>query len=262
MRSRIALVIAFVSLIVALGVGWFAETQYQQLVATTGLIVPAIEIPPYTVVAPGMFKVRSFPAPMANENIYHNASELSGKISTTALKPDQLVYRDQLVPLKQFRYTDDERLEIISFPIKPEQAVGGQIKAGQRINLYRIVLQATPNQAVVTSPDPKVWLAAQGAGIEVLESDVLVVDVRSTQGTPIVSPPKVQSQRDFQSRTSEMTTYESADTNSSNSNRPLTIITVAVPPDVAKDILRSTGESQIASRYLLWVSLAPIVKSR
>lgn len=256
MKNRLALVIAFVSLIVALGVGWFAETQYQQLVATTELIVPAVEIPPYTVVAPGMFKMRSFPAPMAQEPVYRNLSELSGKIATITLKPNQLVYRDQLVPLKHFRYTDDERLEIVSFPIKPEQAVGGQIKQGQRINLYRIVLQATPSQAVVASPDPKVWLAAQGAGIELLEADVLVVDVRSTQGAPIVSPPKVQS------KTSEVTTYETAETSSSSTNRPLTILTVAVAPDIAKDILRLVGESHITSRYLLWVSLAPIVKSR
>jgi len=37
---------------------------------------------------------------------------------------------------------------------------------------------------------------------------------------------------------------------------------VAVPPEVAKDILRLAGESQVTSRYLLWVSLAPIVKSK
>ena len=128
MKNRLALPIAFISLIVALGVVWFAETQYQALVATTELIVPAVEIPPYTVVAPGMFKVRSFTAPMAQEPVFRNLIELSGKITTITLKPDQLVYRDQLVPLKQFRFTDDERLEIVSFPIKPEQAVGGQIK--------------------------------------------------------------------------------------------------------------------------------------
>jgi len=71
-----------------------------------------------------------------------------------------------------------------------------------------------------------------------------------------VSPPKVQS------KTSEVTTYETSDTSSSNTNRPLTILTVAVPPEVAKDILRLAGESQVTSRYLLWVSLAPIVKSK
>jgi len=255
-KNRLALLIAFVSLIVALGVGWFAETQYQQLVATTELIVPAVEIPPYTVVAPGMFRVRSFPAPMAQEPVYRELSELSGKISTITLEPNQLVYRDQLVPLKQFRYSEDERLEIVSFPIQPEQAVGGQIKQGQRINIYRIVLQATPIQAVVTSPDPKVWLVAPGAGIEMLEPDVLVVDVRSTQGSPIASPPKPQS------NTSDVTTYQTADTSTSSPNRPLTILTVAVAPDIAKDILRLAGESHITSRYLLWVSLAPIVKSQ
>ena len=129
MPNRFAILIAIISLFVALGVGAFAETQYQQLVATTELVVPAVEIPPYTVVAPGMFKVRSFPAPIAQEPVYRDLSELSGKITTIALKPDQLVYRDQLVPLKQFRYTDDERLEIVSFPIKPEQAVGGANQA-------------------------------------------------------------------------------------------------------------------------------------
>ncbi len=256
MRNRLALAIAFVSLLIALAVGWFAETQYQALVATTELVVPAVEIPPYTSVSPQMFKMRSFPAPVANESVYREPSELTGKISTITLKPDQLIYRDQAVSLKQFRYTDDERLEIVSFPIKPEQAVGGQIKPGQRINLYRIVLQTTPNPSVVNSPDPKVWLAAPGAGIEVVESDVLVVDVRSTQGSPMVSPPKVQSQ------TAEVTTYESASTSASDANRPLTILTVAVPPDVAKDILRLAGEAHVASRYLLWVSLAPMVKSK
>lgn len=256
MKNRLALLIAFVSLIVALGVGWFAETQYQALVATTELIVPTVEIPPYTVVSPEMFKVRSFPAPMANEPVYRDLSELSGKITTITLQPDQLVYRDQLVPLSQFRYSDDERLEVISFPIKPEQAVGGQVKPGQRINIYRIVLQPAPNQSILSSPDPKVWLAAPGAGIEVMESDVLVVDVRSTQGSPIASPPRVQSSG------SDVTAYQTADTSTSAANRPLTILTVAVAPDVAKDILRLAGESQIASRYLLWVSLAPIVKSQ
>ncbi len=256
MKNRLALGIAVISFLIALGVGWFAESQYQQLVATTELVVPVVEIPPYTVVVPQMFKVRAFPAPMAEEGVYQSLEQVAGKISTITLRPDQLVYRNQLVSLREFRYSEDERLEVISFPIKPEQAVGGQVKPGQRINIYRLVLQAAPNQTVIGSPDPRVWLAAPGAGIEVLQSDVLVVDVRSTQGSPIVQPPKVQSQ------SSGDAVLQSSDSSSSNTNRPLTILTVAVPPEVAKDILRLAGESQIASRYLLWVSLAPLVKSK
>ena len=256
MKNRWTFLIGLVSLLIALAVGWFAETQYQALVATTELVVPAIEIPPYTIVVPEMFKTRAFPAPMANEPIYRDASEVSGKISTITLKPDQLVYRDQLVPPRQFRYSDDERLEVLSFPIKPEQAVGGQIKPGQRVNIYRLVLQTAPNASVVASPDPKVWLAAPGAGVELLQGDVLVVDVRSTQGSPIAPAPKVQT------KTSEAATYEAADTDTSNTSRPLTILTVAVAPEAGRDILRLAGESHVASRYLLWVSLAPLVKSK
>ena len=94
MRNRQALLIAIISLIIAVAVGLFAETQYQALVATTELVVPAIEIPPYTVVSPAMFKTRSFPAPMAQEGVYRSLDEVAGKISTITLKPDQLVYRD------------------------------------------------------------------------------------------------------------------------------------------------------------------------
>lgn len=256
MKNRWALLIGVISLVVALAVAAFAESQYQALVATTELVVPAVEIPPYTIVVPQMFKARAFPAPMVNEPVYRSLGEVTGKITTVTLKPDQLVYRDQLVAQRQFRYSDDERLEVMSFPIKPEQAVGGQIKPGQRINIYRLVLQTAPNPGVAASPDPKVWLAAPGAGVELLQSDVLVVDVRSTQGAAMVPAPKVQTQ------SQEATTYETGANDASNAARPLTILTIAVPPDVGKDILRLAGESHVASRYLLWVSLAPIVTTK
>jgi hypothetical protein len=148
-----------------------SETQYQALVATTELVVPALEIPPYTVVLPQMFKRGIVPAPMAQEPVYREIQEVSGKITTITLRPDQLIYRDQLVPLKQFRYTEDERLEIAPFPIKPEEAVGGQIARSAHQHLSTRA-QPTLNQSVANSPDPKVWLAAQGAGIELLQSDV------------------------------------------------------------------------------------------
>ncbi len=256
MSRRLSLLIAIISLLIAVAAGWFIETQYQALVATTDLVVPAIEIPPYTIVTPEMFRLRSFPAPMASEPIYRTLDEVNGKIATVTLAPDQLVYRNQLVVQRQFRFTEDERLEVISFPIKPEQAVGGQIKPGEHINLYRLVVQTAPNQAVMSSPDPKVWLSAPGAGVELLQADVVVVVVRSTQGSPIVSPPKPKS------NSSDITTYDTADTASANTTRPLTILTVAVPPDIAKDILRLAGEANSAGRYLLWVSLAPVVKSK
>ena len=255
MANRLAVGIALIAALVALGVGWIAETQYQQFVATTELPVPAVEIPPYTIVAPGMFKLKAFPAPMAREAVYRTLNDTRGRITTTTLQPDQLVYATQLVAPSRFRYSDDERLEIVSFPIKPEQAVGGQVKTGQRINIYRLALQMQTQQTVTQSPDPQVWLRAQGAGIELLIPDVPVVDVRSTQGSPMVAAPKVKTQ------TQEATTYESAPTSDANQARPLTILTVAVPPEIARDILRLAGEAQITSRYLLWVSLAPVVQS-
>lgn len=254
MTNRVLVFIGILSLVVALGIAWFAESQYQQLVATTELIVPAAEIPPYTLVTPAMFRPRMFPAPLAKENVYRTLEETRGKISTTTLYPDQLVYRTMLVPPSQFRYSEDERLEVVSFPVRPEQAVGGQVRIGHHINIYRLVLQTQPDQKIMASPDPKVWLSMLGAGIELLVADVPVVDVRSTQGSPMAPPPRVQN------KSSEVTTYDTEAT--TTTNRPLTIITVAVPPEIARDLIRLVGEAQLSSRYLLWVSLTPLVKSR
>lgn len=257
MGNRLMLLIAMVAGIVALVVGVFADTQYQLLVATVTLPVPAVEIPPYTIVSPTLFELKSFPKPMAQEAVYRTLEETAGKITTITLAPGQLVYLNQLVSPKDFRFTDDERLEIVSFPIHPEQAAGGQIKAGQRINIYRVALQAQAPSAVVTSPDPQIWLRTPGAGVELLVPNAPVVDVRSSQGSPMAPPPRVQSSA------SEVTNYQTADTASAtNQPRPLTILTVAVPPDTAKDIIRLAGESGITARFLMWVSLAPTVESK
>ncbi len=38
--------------------------------------------------------------------------------------------------------TRDEQLEVVSFPIKPEQAVGAQLRIGQRVNVYHPASQS------------------------------------------------------------------------------------------------------------------------
>ncbi|MBI3913108.1 MAG: hypothetical protein HY327_02760 [Chloroflexi bacterium] len=245
-RHAVTLFIAVFSLLAALGAGAIAQNQYQTLIATTDLVVPQFEIPPYTVITRSMLTVRAFPAPMAQEPVYREASEVIGRLSVVTLVPDELIYRHHAVAPQAFRYTDDERLEIVSFPISPEQAVGGQVRAGHRINVYRVALSPATNPNVGIA-DPRAWLALAGAGVELLEPNVLVVDVRSTQGAPITSP----------ASPSDPSTTGAAQ---STSPRPLTILTVAVPPTVALDIIRLSGEAR-GGRFLLWVTLAPVTEN-
>ena len=129
------------------------------LTALTLLVVPVKEIAPYSIVTPDMVELRPFPEAMAQAEVYRSVDEVIGKLATTMLMPGQLLYAHQLVAPQRFRYTDDVRLEVVSFPVKPEQAAGAQLRPGQRINIYRPASEANDIGAgllvadVRTAPD-------------------------------------------------------------------------------------------------------------
>lgn len=124
-----------------------ASALYQYgaaMTATTLLVVPVQEITPYSIVTPDMVALRSFPKAMAQAEVYRSVDEVIGKLATTTLKPGQLMYAQQIALPQRFRYTDDAQLEVVSFPVKPEQAAGAQLHPGQRINVYRPSEQPDP----------------------------------------------------------------------------------------------------------------------
>lgn len=249
--------VAGVALITALSAAWVAESQYETLIATTELVVPVVDIPPYTLVAPALLTTRSVPAPLANEPVYHTAADVAGKIARVPLAAGRLIYVDQAVSPARFRYTDDERLEVLSFPVAPEQAVGGQIKAGMRINLYRVALPngspALPgnlNAVAPLTPTPRPLVPA--VRVELLAGSVPVVDVRASGGAAMQAPPappRPDAPANFAGPATPAPAAGSAD-------KPLTIITVAVPPDTAREIVQLMGE--LRAQYILWVSLTPL----
>lgn len=114
------------------------------MTATTLLVVPVQEIAPYRIVTPDMVALRPFPKAMAQAEVYRSVDEVIGKLATTTLMPGQLMYVQQLALPQRFRYSDDARLEVVSFPVKPEQAAGAQLRPGQRINVYRPSEQPEP----------------------------------------------------------------------------------------------------------------------
>lgn len=231
--------VAVLCLLVALGAGFVANAQYEALVATTELVVPATEIPPYTVLTPAMLTTRVFPAPVANEPVYRTIADATGKMTRIPLAPQRPIYTDQAVPARAFRYTDDDRLEVVSFPVAPEQAVGGQIKIGQRITIYRIALARAPQ---TVNAKPELLLATSPAAVDILATNITVVDIRTTGGATLNPPPKTT--KDGQPQQQQQT-----------QERPLTILTVAVAPEIARDIVRLMGE--LKDTYTLWLSLTP-----
>ena len=230
-----------ISLVAAAVIGLYARARFERLVATRQIPVAAEDIPPYTLVSEEMVTLREMPKTLQFEPIYLSEEMVVGKMSTIPIPRGALFYEEFAVPPSKFRYVEDEYLEIISFPVDPAKAVGGQVRPFQRINIYRIARGMIDHAA-----PPEAVIAQAGAAVEVLAEDVLVVDVRSTRGEPAgVSPEGNPSQLE---RQAEMGTRV----------LPLSILTVAVEPQVAGDITRLMGETQ--GQYDLWVSLAPLAR--
>lgn len=246
MRTRL-LLIATVAL--ASGGATFAYVSQaaERLIVTTPVVVPAAVIPPYAMISADDLTTKDVPRSLLSEPIYTEASQLIGKVSTVPLLPGSLIYHHFAVPAADFRLAADPALEVIAFPVSVPAAVGGEVRAGQLINIYRAVVSpsiaSAVSQALISEGaawDIQQLLDTQAAAAELLAGDVLVVAVQSGQGRR-VGPDEAAASDERDRRDRQL---------------PVEVITVAVPPDVAREIVRLVAEAQ--AHVQLWVSLAPL----
>lgn len=257
MRTRIVtLIIGLLSLAAGAFAATYAYREYNRLVATADIVVPAAPVPPYTRITPDVLKVRQVPRPLLQEPVYQTAEQLVGKISTVPLIPDEPVYLAYAVSLAQFRLSSDPQLEVVSFPVDPAQAVGGQVRAGSRINIYRAAVRRPSEAAASSTPvgfgELSRAVSTTLSAVEVLASYVQVVDVRGGRGEPVRALGTTGDP-------ATATTNDSARTSSTGQTQqqvPLQIVTVAVPPEVAGKIVGLAAEQKAGVQ--LWVSLTPV----
>lgn len=231
MNRTITVAILAISLAAAAVTGYCGQELWSDSGRTVPLVTASQAIPPYALITADMLDTREMPEALSREPVFLQASEVVGKIAAAPIPAGGLIYRDFAVPVESFRLTADPGLEVVSFPARPEKAVGGQVRPGQRINVYRVAVGSPPT---VVSPEQA--LATRGAEAQLLASSVLVADVRTGQGEAPVSAPSAQEARGRSS--------------------PPTIITVAATPEVARAIIALVGETRGA--YDLWVTLAPV----
>ena len=227
---------ALVAFALSAGVFYYTYTTYDRLVATTSVVVTARHIQPYTMVTARHLDVKHMPRAILDENVYVSADEIIGRIAMSHIPAGSVIYRPLLVVPSRFRYVDDPHLEIVSIPVDPTRAVGGQIKVGHVVNIYRAARSTRGSDAI----DPLVVLNQRGAAVELLTT-APVVDVRSGQGDDVVAqeaPSGVE---------------QGAQTSRSAS---LAIVTLAVPPDITPELIRLAVEQR--GNYELWLALAPV----
>ncbi len=237
---RWQLLAGILALAAAVVAGQYAYSQYNQIVSTAPVPVAAVPIAPYMLITRDMLQLRNLPRPLMAEPIYTRPDELAGKIATQALMPGQIIYHHQAVPPQSFRLAPPD-LEVVSLPVSVEQAVGGAIRNGSRVNLYRMVTDPSLVQGGLART--QAISSTTFSDVKLLAENVPVVDVREKTGGPATQDSSPQP--------------ASSGTDSRPSQRvPIQIVTVAVRHELAQEIVRLMGEAGTAVKF--WLTLAPV----
>jgi Flp pilus assembly protein CpaB len=235
MNRIVQFIIGVIAVFVALGAGYYGRNLYLKEVSTYQVPVPISAIPAYTVLNADMFQMREMPRMIESLPYCQSIQDLTGKISAVALPADLPVAQANAVPIEQFRLAD-AAFEVLSIPVEPVSAVGGQIRNGERVNLYQVIAEKTdPEKSHISANDQLAFK------VEHIIGSVLVVDVRNAQGVAAESNQK---------------SADNSALGGNPQNKPLQILTLAVKPEAVDIILNAVAVSK-KQGGLLWVTLAP-----
>ena len=240
MNRTVQFVIGLLAAVLAIAAGIYGRNAYLKEVSTYQIPVPVADIAPYTVLTENLFVMRDMPRTMEAMPYYQSLADLKGQISVVKLPASLPVSKVSAVPPAQFRLADAS-FEVVSIPVEPVSAVGGQIRIGQRVNLYRMAqeevkAESASNSTAAGATEQKEIL------VEQIASQVLVVDVRTSQGIP-AGPNNAE------------TKSSGGAMSGSQQVEQVQILTLALQPDQVQKVLEVVGSSK-KQGGLLWTTLA------
>lgn len=236
MNRTVQFVIGVVAVVLAIAAGFYGRNVYLKEVSTYQIPVPVIAISPYTVLDESMFALRDMPRTMENLPYFQTTADLTGLISVSGLPAGLPVAKTSAVPPSQFRLAD-AAFEVLSIPVEPVSAVGGQIQIGQRVNLYHMIRQEPKSGENPNDPENADRFTA-----ERIAASVMVVDVRTSQG--VTASPRSLAQEG-----------NSSLAGGSDQVEQVQILTLALDPSLVQSVLDAVASSK-KQGGLLWTTLA------
>ncbi len=236
MNRTVQFVIGLLAAVLAVAAGIYGRNAYLKEVSTYQIPVPVADIAPYTVLTENLFVLRDMPRTMESLPYYQTLADLKGQISVVKLPASLPVSRVSAVAPAAFRLAD-AAFEVVSVPVEPVSAVGGQIRIGQRVNLYRLA-----QEDVKTDSSDANATTEKSIQVEQIANQVLVVDVRTSQGVP-AGPNNAENQN------------SGGAMSGSQQVEQVQILTLALAPDQVQKVLEVVGSSK-KQGGLLWTTLA------
>ena len=236
MNRTVQFVIGLLAAVLAVAAGIYGRNAYLKEVSTYQIPVPVADIAPYTVLTDNLFVLRDMPRTMENLPYYQTLADLKGQISVVKLPASLPVSKVSAVPPAAFRLAD-AAFEVVSVPVEPVSAVGGQIRIGQRVNLYRLAQEDVQTDASSANSTTE-----KSIQVDQIASQVLVVDVRTSQGVP-AGPNNAENKS------------SGGAMSGSQQVEQVQILTLALAPDQVQKVLEVVGSSK-KQGGLLWTTLA------
>lgn len=234
MNRTVQFIIGVIAVVVALGAGFYGRNLYLKEVSTYQVPVPINAIPAYAILDADMFQMREMARTMASLPYYQSTQDLEGKISTVSLPAELPIAQANALPVTQFRLAD-AAFEVLSIPVEPVSAVGGQIRIGEHVNLYQVLPEEIdPENTAISATDLSTFK------VDLIARSVLVVDVRNAQGVAAES---------------NQTSEDNSTFGGSPQNEQVQILTLAVEPKDVDAILTAVAASK-KQGGLLWSTLA------
>jgi len=198
------------------------QQSYRTGVEYQSLPVPISDIAPYTMLDNKMFAMKDFPRALGG-GYATTLSQLSGQMANSVI-PAGLPIPLVLVNTTEESRLADPSLEVLSIPITPPSAVGGLVRAGERVNIYRIIppgAEVIPLGSTIPISEP----------VTLIAENVLVVKVLGDDGSQ-------------------------AGTTSSGKIVQAKVLVLAVTKDQLDPILNLMAETKGPS--MMWITLSPV----
>jgi len=195
-------VAGIILLVVAFVAAYFFQQAYKSGVEYRALPVPLEDILPYTVLSEEMFELKDFPSALIGG--YAGAlSQLTGRMSTSRIPAGLPIPLVLISSPEEYRLADPS-LEVLSIPVSAPSTIGGQVREGDNINIYRLI---TPGSLFVplgkSVLDPVTLVAekipvvmvlgdaarssASSAGGQVVSAKILILAVTPAQRDAILN---------------------------------------------------------------------------
>lgn len=124
------------ALSVAVIVTSLVERRMQALEQPVTVLVAREAIPAYTGIRPDQVRVVRLPSAAVSEGVLRDRAELEGRLTRVEILAGVPLYRSQVVPASELRYTQDGRAVILALAVLPAHAPGNLFKPGQRVDVW------------------------------------------------------------------------------------------------------------------------------